>query len=144
MNKYFIQINGRTVGPMTATQVMAYSVYEDTPVCADSGTWAPLYTFPELQELLADKRRHVGTAMHRPGDKEKTVAGILAILLGGLGVQYFYLGKVSAGIITILLSMVTCGIWPVLMLIQGILMLTMSEEEFRAKFVDSTKTLPLF
>lgn len=72
------------------------------------------------------------------------MAGILAILIGGLGIQYFYCGKVAGGLITILLSAVTCGLWSVLMLVQGILMLTMTQEEFDRKYVYSTSTLPLF
>lgn len=79
-----------------------------------------------------------------PSGKDKTVAGILAILLGGLGAQYFYLGRIGAGLLSILLSFITCGIWQVLMLVQGILMLTMSPQDFDAKYVYSDTTLPLF
>ena len=76
--------------------------------------------------------------------KDKTVAGILAILLGGFGAQYFYVGKIGAGLITLVLTFVTCGIWPILMLAQGIIMLTMSQEQFDQKYVYSNSTLPLF
>lgn len=68
----------------------------------------------------------------------------MAILVGGLGLQYFLIGKSTAGIITIALTLVTCGLWSVLMLVQGIMILCMSESEWRAKFVDSPKTFPLF
>lgn len=89
-------------------------------------------------------------------DKDKTVAGILAILLGCLGIQYFYLGKTNAGIICIVIfvvslllyvlvigfiSMIVMGI---LMLIQGIKMLTMSQAEFEDKYVYTEKSFPLF
>lgn len=76
--------------------------------------------------------------------KDKTMAGIFAILLGSLGIHYFYLGKITAGILTIILSCCTCGIWSLLMFIQGIMMLVMSETEFREKYVDTDRTLPLF
>lgn len=79
-----------------------------------------------------------------PEGKSRGVAALLAILLGGLGIQYFYLGKTTAGFLTILLSIVTCGVWQVLMLIQGILMFCMTNAEFRRKFVLSNSTLPLF
>lgn len=79
-----------------------------------------------------------------PEGKSRGVAALLAIFLGGLGVQYFYLGKISGGIITIILSLVTCGVWQVITLIQGILMLCMSNETFRYKYVLSNSTLPLF
>lgn len=76
--------------------------------------------------------------------KDKTVAGLLAIFLGGLGIQYFYIGKTTAGILTIIISMCSCYLWGVLMFIQGILMLTMSDDAFNEKYVDNDRTFPLF
>ncbi len=72
------------------------------------------------------------------------VAGILAILLGGFGIHYFYLGKIGAGLLTILLLFISCGIWPLLMFIQGIVMLTMDNETFRRKYIDTQTAIPLF
>lgn len=79
-----------------------------------------------------------------PEGKCRGIAALFAILLGGLGIQYFYLNRPTAGIISIVLSFVTCGIWPVVMLIQGILMFVMTNAEFRQKYILSTSTLPLF
>lgn len=76
--------------------------------------------------------------------KDKTITGIFAILLGSLGIHYFYLGKITAGILTIILSCCTCGIWSLLMFIQGIMMLVMPDKEFQEKYVDNDRTLPLF
>ncbi|HIZ85341.1 MAG TPA: TM2 domain-containing protein [Candidatus Coprenecus stercoravium] len=76
--------------------------------------------------------------------KEKLVSGLLAIFLGGLGIHYFYLGKSTAGLITILLTLCTCGIWPFVMLIQGIIMLTMDEGDFNEKYYYTEKKFPLF
>ena len=84
------------------------------------------------------------SSMAQAGGKEKGVAGLLAFFLGWLGIHYFYLGKTTAGIITIVLSACTCGIWSLLMLVQGILMLTMSDADFEEKYVDNEKTFPLF
>lgn len=72
------------------------------------------------------------------------MAALLAILIGGLGIQYFYCGKVAAGIITIVLSLVTCGIWNILTLVQGIMMFCMTNQEFEAKYVNTSATFPLF
>ncbi len=79
-----------------------------------------------------------------PEGKSRGVAALLAIFLGGFGVQYFYLGKMTAGIISIILSLVSCGIWQVVTLIQGILMLCMSNESFRQKYVPNNATMPVF
>lgn len=72
-----------------------------------------------------------------PEGKSRGVAALLAILLGGLGVQYFYCGNVTAGVITIVLTIVTCGLWNILMLIQGVLMFFMTNEQFRQKYITS-------
>ena len=79
-----------------------------------------------------------------PEGKSRGVAALLAIFLGSIGIQYFYLDKVMAGLITILLSIVTCGLWSTLMFIQGIYMLCITNDQFRQKYVTSTSTLPLF
>lgn len=79
-----------------------------------------------------------------PEGKSRGVCALLAILLGTLGVQYFYLGKVRGGVLTILLSLVTCSLWQFVTIIQGILMFCMSNEEFERKFVLSPSSLPLF
>lgn len=79
-----------------------------------------------------------------PEGKSRGVAGLLAILVGTLGVQYFYLGKVGGGLLTILLSFVTCGLWGIVVFIQGILMLCMTNEEFEHKYVQNPSSFPLF
>lgn len=139
---YYITLNNQTVGPMTAEQLMSYQVNNDTPVSEDGGEWRPLFTYPELMELY----RMSGKSAMADNEiqSKKTLCGIMAILFGGLGVQYFILGKVGGGFLTILLSLITCGLWEVLMFVQGIMMLCMSNEEFQRKYVDSTSTLPLF
>lgn len=76
--------------------------------------------------------------------KSRGVAALLAILVGGLGIQYFYLGKTAAGIITILLSIITCGIWEIVTLIQGILMFVMNNADFDRKYVYNNSTFPVF
>ncbi len=75
--------------------------------------------------------------------KSRGVTALLAVFLGGLGVQYFYLGKTTGGLLTLLLSAVTCGIWQVITLIQGIMMLCMDNRSFCEKYVYSTSTMPL-
>jgi TM2 domain-containing membrane protein YozV len=72
------------------------------------------------------------------GENKKILAGVLAILLGGLGVHKFIFGYTKEGIIilviTLILGILTCGIagWVmgVLGLIEGIVYLTKSDEEF--------------
>ncbi len=44
--------------------------------------------------------------------KEKLVAGLLALLLAGLGVHNFYLGNTGKGIAQLVMT-ITCILWPV-------------------------------
>ncbi|MDB5307310.1 MAG: hypothetical protein JWO38_1512 [Gemmataceae bacterium] len=60
---------------------------------------------------------------------KKITAGILALLLGGLGVHKFYLGYTKAGIIQIL-SNIACGAGSIIALIEGILYLTKDDKDF--------------
>ena len=79
--------------------------------------------------------------------KEKTIAGILAILLGTFGVHKFYLGQTTPGIIMLLVStiggIVTFGLATsaiaVIALVEGILYLTKSDEEFQQVYVQQGK-----
>jgi len=72
-----------------------------------------------------------------PGAEKKIVAGILGILLGALGIHKFYLGYIKEGIIQILLSLVCIG--GIIGLIEGIIYLTKSDEEFVATYVTGKK-----
>ena len=77
-------------------------------------------------------------------DKSGLVAGLLAIILGVFGVQYFYCGKIGGGFLCILLTLITCGAWYTVSLIQGIYMLTLTPAEFERKYVLTNSTFPLF
>lgn len=66
--------------------------------------------------------------------KEKTVAGILGILLGGFGVHHFYLGSMTSGVIVLVVTIITCGIGGLIGLVEGILLLIMSDEEFNQRY----------
>jgi len=81
-----------------------------------------------IQNLPAPAYPQVG---YRPR-KEKTTAGILALLLGGLGIQHFYLGNTAAGILSIIFcwTYVPC----IVGLVQGIILLCMNEQDFHARF----------
>lgn len=63
--------------------------------------------------------------------KSKTVAGILAILLGGIGVHKFYLGKVGMGILYLLF----CWTYvPALIgIVEGIIYLCANDHNFMIK-----------
>ncbi len=81
-----------------------------------------------------------------PMSDKKLVAGILGIVLGGLGVHKFYLGYQKEGIIMLvvfLLGWFLCG-FPsmaasVVGIVEGILYLTKTNEEFDRLYVVGRK-----
>lgn len=64
------------------------------------------------------------------GENKKIIAGILAIVLGSIGIHKFILGYTKEGIIQIIASIVTCGVAGVIPFVEGIIYLTKSDEEF--------------
>jgi TM2 domain-containing membrane protein YozV len=67
-------------------------------------------------------------------ENKKMLAGILAIILGPFGVHKFVLGYTKEGLIMLLITVLTCGIGAVVTsvigLIEGIIYLTKSDDEF--------------
>lgn len=63
-------------------------------------------------------------------DNKKVLAGIMGILFGGFGIHKFILGYTSEGIIQLIVSIVTCGLFSIVGLIEGIIYLTKTDEEF--------------
>lgn len=63
--------------------------------------------------------------------KNKVVAGLLGILLGGIGIHKFYLGKVGKGILYLLFCWT--GIPAIVGFIEGIIYLCSSDENFQLK-----------
>jgi len=87
------------------------------------------------------------------GADKKILAGILGIVLGGLGIHKFVLGYNQEGVIligvylvSIVVAMVTCGIGAPLIfiptvigIIEGIIYLTKSDEEFVQTYIVNKK-----
>ncbi|MCK5345034.1 MAG: NINE protein [Candidatus Heimdallarchaeota archaeon] len=72
------------------------------------------------------------TSYARP-PKDRTIAGILALLLGGLGVHKFYLDNMGAGLLY--LCFCWTGIPTIIGIIEGIIYLTESDEDFQRNHV---------
>ena len=63
--------------------------------------------------------------------KNKMVAGLLGILVGGFGIHKFYMGNAMPGVVYILLCWT--GIPSILGLIEGIIYLMDTDEQFQAR-----------
>jgi len=99
-----------------------------------------------------DRAKSVYIAIGSPssGSKNKLAAGLLAIFLGGLGIHKFYLGFTVPGLIYLLINTIGLLItwilffipnfvlW-VIALVEGIIYLTKSDEEFDQLYVVQKK-----
>lgn len=78
-----------------------------------------------------------------PGADKKVPAGVCAILLGALGVHKFLLGYSTEGIITLLITFLTCGLGAPVMsiigLVEGITYLTKTDEDFVSTYINNKK-----
>lgn len=78
--------------------------------------------------------------MSIPGAEKKITAGILAIVLGWTGAHRFYLGDTKGGLIRLAISVCTAGsIGSLIGLIEGIIYLTKSDQEFVDLYVNGNK-----
>ena len=77
------------------------------------------------------------------GAEKKIPAGICGILLGALGVHKFILGYTTEGIIMLCLTVLSCGflspIPGIIGLIEGILYLVKTDEDFAQTYIQEKK-----
>jgi len=77
------------------------------------------------------------------GADKKVVAGVLGILLGSLGIHKFMLGYKTEGLIMLLISVLSCFtlafVSHVIGIVEGIMYLTKSDEEFVRTYIQNKK-----
>lgn len=73
------------------------------------------------------------------GADKKIIAGILGILVGGLGIHKFILGYTTEGLIQIAITVITCGFGSIVGLVEGIIYLTKSDEDFVRTYIQSKR-----
>jgi len=79
-----------------------------------------------------------------PNFKDKKIpAGVCGILLGGLGIHKFILGYTKEGVIMLLVSVLSfftlAALMQIIGLIEGIIYLTKSDDDFVATYGDGKK-----
>jgi TM2 domain-containing membrane protein YozV len=89
----------------------------------------PHSNFPMPSQVLPSG---AATTPYRKHDRQKIAACLLAIFLGGLGIHKFYLGQSGLGI----LYLIFCwsGIPAIVGLIEGIIYVSQSDQEFDQKY----------
>ena len=127
----------------------------------DGNHAAGIYSEARIAGAAYGNMAHAGAA---PGVKSKTTAGLLAIFLGGVGAHKFYLGYTGIGLLHIAFWWValfaSCGacvaafftfgvslaliliIWLIywsIPIVEGIIYLTKSDDEFHQTYVVNTR-----
>jgi len=154
-----IGINGQQYGPVSADQIRRWltenRVNAQTLAQAEgSPDWKPLSAFPEFAaDLKAAPPPPLSPAGPPPSAgydanvsaraSAKIPAGICGILLGSLGIHKFILGYTGAGLIMLLVTVLTCflasPITHIIGLIEGIIYLAKSDQDFVRTYVDGRR-----
>jgi TM2 domain-containing membrane protein YozV len=145
-----IGTDGRQYGPVNAEQIRRWlaenRVHVQTLVQTEGASdWKPLDSFPEF---TAELNAVPPPVMPPPPTvsaraSSKIPAGICGILLGSLGVHKFILGYTGAGLVMLLVTVLSCFILSPIMhiigLIEGIIYLCKPDAEFVRTYVDGRK-----
>jgi TM2 domain-containing membrane protein YozV len=127
MNYRIIGADGRQYGPVSETQLTDWihqaRANAQTLVQTEGATdWKPMGHLPEFASALA------ATAIppivqSLDTRRSRLAAGVLGVVLGGLGVHRFYLGYVGIGVAQIVVTVCTAGVGAIWGFIEGILIL---------------------
>ena len=123
----------QAVLPVIAGQQQAQTDYQVpyTPSYEPIQPPTPMYGQPMVQDWKT------------AGADKKVAAGICGILVGWLGVHKFILGYRTEGIIMLLVSVLSCGtvamVMQVIGIVEGIMYLTKSDEEFVRTYIYGRK-----
>jgi TM2 domain-containing membrane protein YozV len=152
-----IGANGQQYGPVSADQIRRWlaenRLNAQTLTQTEGSTeWKPLSFFTEF---AADLKSAPPPPLVSPPPlasadpnlsvraSNKIAAGICGILLGAFGIHKFILGYTGAGLIMLLVSLLTCFVaYPIMHiigLIEGIIYLSRSDSEFVRIYVDGRK-----
>jgi TM2 domain-containing membrane protein YozV len=144
-----IGTDGRQYGPVNAEQIRRWlaenRVHAQTLVQTEGASdWKPLSSFSEFaSELKVAPPPMVSPPTVTSRASSKIPAGICAILLGSLGVHKFILGYTGAGLVMLLVTVLSCFILSPIMhiigLIEGIIYLCKPDEEFVRTYVDGRR-----
>jgi TM2 domain-containing membrane protein YozV len=152
----FIGADGQQYGPVNLDQIRRWlaenRLRAETLIQTEGSLdWKPLHTFPELAAELKSippaiappSAFPLSVATSNPRASNKIPAGICGIILGAFGVHKFILGYTGAGILMLLVTVLSCGILYPLMhligLIEGIIYLAKTDDEFVRLYVDGRK-----
>jgi len=83
----------------------------------------------QMQEGLTDQQKMLFMTQYNSDKKDRTIAMVISVFLGYLGVDRFYVGDTKSGIIK-LITVGGCGIW---YLVDWFLIMGVADEKNREK-----------
>ena len=145
-----VGVNGLQYGPVSVEEIRRWiaenRVNAQTLVQTEGAPgWKPLGSLPEFASELKAVPPPIAPPPFAVASRasNKIPAGVCGILLGSLGIHKFILGYTGAGLVMLLATILTCGIAGVVLhiigLIEGIIYLCKSDEEFVRIYVDGRK-----
>ncbi|HEV2329520.1 MAG TPA: NINE protein [Verrucomicrobiae bacterium] len=143
-----IGTDGRQYGPIGVEQIRVWltqnRVNAHTLAQSDGSTeWKPLISFPELAADFNIAPPPVAAHGYNSRASNKIPAGVCGILLGSLGVHKFILGYTGAGLIMLLITLLSCFVLApiihIIGLIEGIVYLCKSDDDFVRTYVEGRR-----
>jgi TM2 domain-containing membrane protein YozV len=143
-----IGTDGKSYGPIGGDEIRRWlaenRVNARTLVQSEnSAEWKALISFPEFASDLKTAPPPIAPPTAASRASNKIAAGVCGILLGSLGIHKFILGYTGAGLIMLLVSLLSCFILAPIVhligLIEGIVYLCKSDEEFARTYVDQRR-----
>ena len=143
---------GAPVERMISCTECGTQMSENAKACPNCGCPNPLFKANNAPTYFqSNNNASTSSDVFAPGrsGKSRGAFALMAIFLGCLGIHFFYIGKTGAGVTNLVICMfswillfIPLGLLGVLTLIQGILALTMTEEEFERRYINSTSFYP--
>jgi len=104
---------------------------------------APLDLRAEICPHCGVRQADVASEEMRKASSDKLAAGLCGILLGAFGVHKFVLGLTTPGLIMLGVTVLTCGLGGIIThplgIIEGIIYLTKSDEDFHQTYIVEKK-----
>jgi TM2 domain-containing membrane protein YozV len=145
--EWFYFAGSNQLGPVSALEVMELirhgALNRDSPVWKQGmPQWVAVGYLPQFVSVCSDVGRSGNKIESNSGlngnriatKKSKTVAVLLALILGGLGIHHFYLGNTLRGIFVLCLTLFLLGAGAIVALIEAIIIACTSKEQFDAKW----------
>jgi TM2 domain-containing membrane protein YozV len=143
-----VGVDGRQYGPVSAEEIRRWlienRVNRQTLVQMEGvPEWKPLGSLPEFAAALMAVPPPIAPPAIASRACSKIPAGVCGILLGSLGIHKFILGYTGAGLVLLLVTILSCGLLSavthIIGLIEGIIYLCKPDEEFVRTYVDGRK-----